>query len=87
MSSFDITTMTSRGQVVIPQTVRKSLALDSGTKFIVLSQQDTVIFKKLSPPSKGEIGLLLAKTRRLVKEKKLKKSALKAAIEHVRKAQ
>lgn len=85
MNPFEITTMTSRGQVVIPQAVRDALELNSGTKFVVIGEGDTVILKKIEAPSTDELRKLLAQSRSAAKKRGLKQSAVEKAIKAVRK--
>ena len=85
MESVEVTTMTSRGQVVIPQTVRQALELGSGTKFVVVGEGDTVILKKIGGPPVEELKALLAQSRSLARRKSLRKSDLKDAIARERK--
>ena len=46
----EVTTMSEKGQVVIPQSVRKELGIKPKTKFLVFGRGDTVIMKKLELP-------------------------------------
>lgn len=43
MTEVSTTKLSSRGQVVIPEEIRKRLGLEPGTQFIVLAEDDTVI--------------------------------------------
>jgi len=45
-----ITTISEKGQVVIPQSLRSALRLEPGTKFLVFGRGDTVVMKKLELP-------------------------------------
>lgn len=45
-----ITTISEKGQVVIPQSLRSALRLKPGTKFLVFGRGDTVVMKKLDFP-------------------------------------
>ncbi len=51
MEKFATTKMTSKGQVVIPEGVRKQLGLKAGSRFVVIGQRDVVILKEITPPS------------------------------------
>ena len=44
------TTMSSRGQVVIPDEIRKRLRLEAGTPFIVVARGDTIVLHRLKEP-------------------------------------
>jgi len=47
---LEVTTMSEKGQVVIPQSIRKELGIKPKTKFIVYGRGDIVIMKKLELP-------------------------------------
>jgi AbrB family looped-hinge helix DNA binding protein len=47
---LEVTTMSEKGQVVIPQSIRKELGIKPKTKFLVYGRSDTVIMKKLELP-------------------------------------
>ncbi|MGC2110014.1 MAG: AbrB/MazE/SpoVT family DNA-binding domain-containing protein [Candidatus Korobacteraceae bacterium] len=44
------TRISSRGQVVIPGPVRKALAIEPGTPFLVIARKDTVVLHRLQEP-------------------------------------
>ncbi len=46
----EVTTMSEKGQVVIPQSIRKELGIKPKTKFLVYGRGDTVVMKKLELP-------------------------------------
>jgi AbrB family looped-hinge helix DNA binding protein len=46
----EVTTMSEKGQVVIPRAIRKELGIKPKTKFLVFGRGDTVIMKKLELP-------------------------------------
>lgn len=58
------TKMSSRGQVVIPESVRNSLGLKAGSRFVVIGQEDMVLLKVLLPPSPEEFAALQKRLRR-----------------------
>ncbi len=47
---LEVTTMSEKGQIVIPQSIRKQLGIKPKTKFLVYGRGDTVIMKKLELP-------------------------------------
>lgn len=84
MANLATTKMSSRGQVVIPEDIRKRLNLKAGAQFIVVGEKDVVIFKSISRPSMKEFDGLIAKARRQAKDAGLKRSDIKAAIARAR---
>ena len=76
--------MFSKGQVVIPEEIRKRLGLEAGAQFVVVAENDTVIMKAISPPSMDEFDTLVAEARRQAKRAGLKKADIDAIISDVR---
>lgn len=68
------TKMSSKGQVVIPENIRKRLNLKEGTQFVVTGKEDVVILKAISEPSLDEFETLIQEARTQPKEASLKKS-------------
>jgi AbrB family looped-hinge helix DNA binding protein len=64
MQAIATTKMSSKGQVVIPEQIRKSLSLENGTQFIVLGEGDVVVLKMISPPSVREFDAVVGRARR-----------------------
>ena len=85
MAGLATTKMSSKGQVVIPEDIRKRLNLKPGAQFLVVGEKDVVILKEITAPSMSEFDSLIANTRRKGKEAGLKKSDISAAIEKARK--
>lgn len=46
----EVTTISEKGQVVIPQSIRKELCIKPRTKFLVFGRGDTVIMKRIQLP-------------------------------------
>lgn len=78
------TKLSSKGQVVIPESIRKSLHLKEGDRFVVVGQGDSVIFKAITPPSLDQVDSLLAKARAQARKAGIRKSDIKAAIDWAR---
>jgi len=83
MATLATTKMSSKGQVVIPEDVRKRLNLKAGTQFVVVGDNDVVILKAITPPSMDEFDGLVADARRKAKSAGLKKSDIADAIAEV----
>jgi len=84
MADVATTKLSSKGQVVIPENIRKKLGLEAGVQFVVLGDKDVVILKKISPPSIDEFDALIKKARKAAKKVGLKKSDIETAIKKVR---
>ena len=86
MPTLDMTKMSPRGQVVIPGDIRAALGLVAGTRFVVAGEGDTVVLKRIGPPSRAEIDNLFKESRKFARRAGLKKSDIKKAIARSRAA-
>jgi AbrB family looped-hinge helix DNA binding protein len=84
VANLATTKMSSKGQVVIPEVVRKALGLESGCQFLVLGEKDAVILKTISAPSKKEFSSLISKARKEAKKAGLEPKDVSIAITKVR---
>jgi len=80
MSNVSTTKMSSKGQVVIPENIRKQLNLKAGAQFVVVGEKDVVILKNISPPSLDEFDALIVDARKKGKQAGLKRSDIKDAV-------
>lgn len=84
MTNVATAKMSSKGQVVIPESIRKRLKLKAGSQFVVVGQNDMVILKTISPPSMEAFDSLIYEARRQARQAGLKKSDITAVIAKVR---
>jgi AbrB family looped-hinge helix DNA binding protein len=63
--AIDLTKLSQKGQVVIPNTVRKKLGLKEGMKFLVVGVDDTIVLRKLMlSEEKTRLKQILESSRR-----------------------
>ena len=84
MSDLATTRMSSKGQVVIPEEIRKRLKLKTGDQFVVVGEKDVVILKAISPPSLEDFDGIIAEARRQAKRSGMKRADIASAIAKVR---
>ena len=84
MPGLATTRLSSKGQVVIPEEIRTALGLGPGTRFVVLSEGDVVILKRIDAPARSEVRALAAKARRQARRAGLKPADVEKAIRDVR---
>jgi AbrB family looped-hinge helix DNA binding protein len=84
MSTLATTTMSSRGQIVIPENVRNDLGLKVGDQFVVVAQNGVVILKGIEKPSMKDFDALIKKARRQAKAAGLNRRDVAAAVAAVR---
>ncbi len=84
METLATTRMSSKGQVVIPESIRKRLDLKEGAQFLVLGDEDVVILKMVVPPDIKEFDALIKQARKQAKEVGLKQTDITSAIAKAR---
>jgi len=88
MECVEVTSMSSRGQIVIPQKLRQRLGFSEGEKFIVLGENGTIILKRIEKPSKEELikklDTLAEKTRQKVEASGIKESEVPKRVHKIR---
>jgi len=57
------TRMSSKGQVVIPEEIRKRLGLEPGTQFVVVGEGDVVVLQAVAPPTYEAFKDLVSEAR------------------------
>ncbi len=64
MTEIATTRLSTKGQVVIPESIREQLQLETGTQFVVVAQGDVVVLKAISTPSMSEFDPIIANARK-----------------------
>jgi len=80
MQNIATTKMSSKGQVVIPEGIRKRLGLKAGAQFVVIGDKDVVILKAINPPSMEDFDALISEARKQARKAGLKRTDIAAAI-------
>ena len=78
------TKMSSKGQVVIPEDIRKRLNLKEGAQFVVVGENGVVILKAITEPSIDEFDALIQQAQAQAKQAGLRRSDVGAAVTKAR---
>jgi AbrB family looped-hinge helix DNA binding protein len=84
MNTLATTRMSSKGQIVIPDAIRKQMNLKPGVEFIVLGEDDVVILKTITAPGMDEFDGLIKQARQQAKLAGLKRAEISAALSSAR---
>ena len=84
MANLATTKMSSKGQVVIPEDIRKRLNLKAGSQFVVMGEDGVVILKAIEAPSMKDFDALVREARKQARQAGLKQSDLGKAIAKAR---
>jgi AbrB family looped-hinge helix DNA binding protein len=79
-----VTNLSSKGQVVIPKNIRKSLHLVEGSKLFVYANNDSLLLKPIEEPEISTFKRLLTESRAFAKKIGLKRSDVPKIIKAVR---
>ncbi len=86
---IEITKLTSKGQIVLPQDIREEKNLKVGERFLVYDTEDSIILKRIKNLEKAsdinEFEKAFAKTWKISKEKGISKKDIDAEITAYRK--
>ena len=84
MEPVATTRLSSKGQVVIPEELRRRLGLEPGTRFVVLGEDDVVILKTIRRPRMRDFDTLTREARRQARKAGMKRSDVARAVADVR---
>ena len=85
MSILDVTSLSTKGQVVIPNEIRENMHLEPGTKLIVIQDGDNILLKPIKTPKKIQFKKIIALGDKVREEIGLKGKDIEEAIKNVRK--
>ena len=86
MSQIATTKLSSKGQVVIPEEIRRRLGLKTGAQFVVMGDRDVVVLKAIHPPEMSQFDKLVGEARKAARRAGMKRSDIKKEVKGVRKA-
>ena len=86
MTGVATTRLSSKGQVVIPEEIRRRLGLDTGAQFVVVGEGDVVVLKAIKPPSMSQFGELTKAASKAARKAGMKRRDVAAAVKKARKS-
>jgi AbrB family looped-hinge helix DNA binding protein len=78
------TRMSSKGQVVIPEEVRRRLRLEPGARFVIVADGDVIVLKVIEAPEMAVFDSLVRRARQQARSTGMTKRAVSEAIAVVR---
>jgi AbrB family looped-hinge helix DNA binding protein len=86
MKEAEITTVSEKGQIVIPRGMRDRLKLVPKTKLLVYGYDDTVILKKLTlPDAESELEVLWKEIDKKIGKRRMSEKEIDEEIHAMRK--
>ncbi len=84
MAILEVTSISTKGQIVIPQGIREKLGLEPGTKLIVIQEGDSILLKPIKLPKKEQFKKLISLGDKIRNKLELKEDDIEKAIAMVR---
>ena len=84
MDAIETTRMSSKGQVVIPEGVRRRLGLTPGQQFVVLGEDDVVVLKSVAVPTMRDFDEMIAQARKAARHAGMRRTDIARAVSKVR---
>ena len=84
MSAVDVTSLSTKGQVVIPQSIRDDLKMKPGAKLMVVSDGENVLIRPLEVPKLETFKALVRESRAYARRAGLKKEDVGKAVRKAR---
>ena len=86
MARVATTRLSSKGQVVIPEEIRRRLGLATGVQFAVVGEGDVVVLKAVQPPSMRQFDDLVRAARKEARKAGMRRKAIAGAVRKARRA-
>lgn len=86
MRIMEVTSISTKGQVVIPNAIRAELGLKTGSKLAVITDGTNVLLRPIEPPRLSAFAALMAESQAWAKQAKLRPQDITTAIKKVRRA-
>ena len=79
-----IASMSSRGQIVLPISIRRKLNLGEGSQFLVISDDENILLKPVREPSLDEFYSLIEKAQETARKIGLTEEEINTTIKEMR---
>lgn len=84
MSNVEVTSLSSKGQVVIPNQIRKELGISNGSKLLVLTDGTNLLLKPIGSPKLETFQKLVRASRAVARKRNLKPGDVTRIIKKIR---
>ena len=79
-----ITAMSSRGQIVIPISIRRKLGLGAGSQFLIVTDNENILLKPVKEPSLDEFYSLIEQAQQTAAQLGLTEEVINEEIKAMR---
>ena len=79
-----IAAMSSRGQIVLPVSIRRKLNLGEGSQFLVITDDENILLKPVKDPSLDEFYALIEQAQKTAAQLGLTEEEINAEVKALR---
>lgn len=79
-----IAAMSSRGQIVLPVSIRRKLNLGEGSQFLVITDNENILLKPIKDPSLDEFYSLIEQAQKTAAQLGLTEEEINAEVKAMR---
>ena len=80
----ELTSVSTKGQVVIPKRIRQELGISESSKLMVMADGENILMKVISPPKLDSFKDLINESRQMARDADMKESDVQDLIDEVR---
>lgn len=84
LSVIDVVVSSEDGSVFIPKAIMKKLHITPGTKFAIVAEGDTIIFKRIQIPSEKDFEKLVDKGTKIAERNKIEEKDIEDIVHKYR---
>ncbi len=84
MTQIQITSVSSKGQVVIPSDIRETMGISMGMKMIIFTDGDNLLLKPIQTPRFETFKKLVKESKQLITKTGFKKANVQKLIKQAR---
>lgn len=84
MESVETARMSSKGQVVIPESIRHQLGLATGQQFVVVGDGDVIVLKSIDVPTMRDFDRMIRQARQAARQAGMRRSDVAEAVGRAR---
>lgn len=82
---IEVVNLSSKGQIVIPKSIREKMGLDQNDKFILVNERDSILLKRIDEEDiKQRFRKIFEKTQIAFKKSRITRDDLRNEIKAVR---
>ena len=82
--TMQLVTVSSKGQIYIPEDYRKALSIKEGSQLVIFSDGENIILKPVELPSEDKLSAALAEARSYAEKEGLIEDDIKTAVKESR---